>query len=450
MKIPRIVIAGTKSGVGKTSITLGIIFVMIKKGYSVQPFKVGPDYIDPSYLSAISNTNARNLDMWLMGKTDILKSFVRNSSSNISVIEGVMGFYDGAYGSSNFANTYQISNILNAPVILILDASKTARSIAATAFGYKKFQQHSNIVGFILNKLHSKKHESMCKQALRCLNLPVLGSIYKDENLVINSRYLGLVPATEKSISISNIKKISNKISDSLNMAKIIDVAYNSKNLSMKNKDKKDKKKVKIAIALDQAFNFYYYDNLDLLKKSGAVLQYFSPMHDDTPPDCDGIYIGGGFPEVFGNILEQNTQMKNCIKKMAEDETPIYAECGGLMYLSNSISNKNKVYPMTRLLDCEIHMTNKLKLNYTKGIINASSILSNKNMKAKGHEFHYSKVDYVRNDSKFAYKLSLGDGIKNKQDCLICYKTLASYMHIYFNKKHMKNLIRECTQHMKK
>lgn len=452
MKIPRILIAGTKSDIGKTSITLGIILGMLKKGYSVQPFKVGPDYIDPSYLTEISHNPTRNLDVWLMEKNGVLNSFINNSTSNISVIEGVMGFYDGAYGYSDFASTYHISTLLKTPVILILDASKIARSIAAVAFGYTNLKKNSNIVGFILNKIHSKKHEDICKQALKNLNLPILGSIYSDNNLSIDSRYLGLLPVAEKSVSVDKIKKIADQISNFLNIDKIIDIASNSINLEMKSHHTKNKiNKVRIAVALDQSFNFYYRDNLELLERSGATIKYFSPICDSKLPDCDGIYIGGGFPEIFSDALERNTHMRKNIKKFAENDIPIYAECGGLMYLAQSISDTNTKHSMVGLFDAEVTMTNKLKLNYTKGIISSQCLLSNTHIdKIHGHEFHYSEINNIAQDYKFAYELSIGLGIKNKKDGLLSYRVLASYMHIYFNKYHTQNIICECLKHSKK
>ena len=182
MKLPRLVIAGSTSGVGKTSITCGIIFGLKKRGYSIQPFKVGPDYIDPSYLSAISKNETKNLDVWLMGKQELIQSFTRNSKSDISIIEGVMGYYDGFGGKTNLASTHHVATLLNCPVILILDASKTSRSIAATALGFTKFHKNSRIVGIILNKIGSKKHEDLCRSALSGLKIPIVGVIPKNSS----------------------------------------------------------------------------------------------------------------------------------------------------------------------------------------------------------------------------------------------------------------------------
>ncbi|MFB5629732.1 MAG: AAA family ATPase, partial [Nitrosarchaeum sp.] len=202
MKIPRITLAGATSGVGKTSITCAIIYALQKKGFSIQPFKVGPDYIDPSYLSSISNHEAINLDVWLMGQNQLLESFVSNSKYDISVIEGVMGYYDGFSGDSNYASTQHVASITKSPVLLILDASKTARSIAATALGFQKFHRNSRISGIILNKIGSKKHEILCRQALEKTKLPIVGVIYKNSELNFESRHLGLIPAKEKNLKL--------------------------------------------------------------------------------------------------------------------------------------------------------------------------------------------------------------------------------------------------------
>ena len=207
LKVPRLVVAGATSGVGKTSITSAIIFGVKKRGYSVQPFKVGPDYIDPSYLSSISKNDAKNLDVWLMGENELVQSFVKNSASDVSVIEGVMGYYDGFGGKTNFASTHHVASLLKAPTILVLDASKAACSIAATALGFTKFHRNSRIVGIILNKIGSKKHENMCKQALANLKIPILGSIVKNSESM-ESRHLGLIPVKEQKSLQNKIRKV--------------------------------------------------------------------------------------------------------------------------------------------------------------------------------------------------------------------------------------------------
>ena len=431
LKIPRLVVAGITSGVGKTSITSAIIYGIKKRGYRIQPFKVGHDYIDPSYLSAISGKDAKNLDVWLMGESELLHSFVKNSTSDISVIEGVMGYYDGFGGKTNYASTHHVASLLKSPTILILDASKTARSIAATALGFVKFHRNSRIVGIILNKIGSKKHESMCKQALASLKVPILGSILRNSES-LESRHLGLIPVKEQRSLQNKIRKVSREISDSLDIDKIIQICKNVSELPKVQAKKIKKPIATVAVALDSSFNFYYHDNLEALRREGTKLKFFSPVCDKKIPKCDLIYIGGGFPEVLGQSLERNTIMRKLIKKHAEEGIPIYAECGGLMYLTKSISFGKKKYKMVGLFDAETQMTKKMTLNYTEGRITSNCLVSGP-AKFRAHEFHYSKIGNLARDAKLVYDLKIGEGISGKKDALSEYNTLASYCHLYFD-----------------
>jgi len=431
LRIPRLVIAGATSGVGKTSITSAIIYGIKKQGYSVQPFKVGPDYIDPSYLSAISGKDTKNLDVWLMGESELVHSFVKNSTSDISVIEGVMGYYDGFGGKTNYASTHHVASLIKSPTILILDASKAARSIAATALGFTKFHRNSRIVGIILNKIGSKKHENMCKQALANLKVPILGSILKNSES-LDSRHLGLIPVREHRSVQNKIRKVSREISDNLDIDKIIKICKNVPELPTVRSKKIKKSIATVAVALDSSFNFYYHDNLEALRREGARLKFFSPVADKKIPRCDLIYIGGGFPEVLGQSLERNTTMRKLIKKQAEEGMPIYAECGGLMYLTKSIDFGNKKYKMIGLFDTETKMTKKMTLNYTEGRIRSNCLVSGP-AKFRAHEFHYSKIRNLPKDAKLVYDLKIGEGISGKKDGLSEYNTLASYCHLYFD-----------------
>ena len=433
MKIPRIVLAGATSGVGKTSITCSIIYALQKRGFSVQPFKVGPDYIDPSYLSSISKNETYNLDVWLMGQKQVLDSFVSHSNSDVSIIEGVMGYYDGFEGSSSYASTHHVASITKSPVILVLDASKTARSIGATALGFKKFHRTSRIVGIILNKIGSKKHEILCRDALEKTKLPIIGVIPKNPTLNLESRHLGLISTYDNKILKNKLEKTSKIISESLDVDQIIKIIKNPISLPKNIKSNYKKTKVKIAVALDNSFNFYYDDNLNALRREGASLTFFSPIKDKKIPKCDGLYVGGGFPEILGNDLAKNQIMKKSIKKLSEDNFPIYAECGGLMYLTKSITNDKKKFKMVGLFDAETTMTKKMRLNYTKGKLSSKNILSDSLHAFRGHEFHYSQLESVSSDSKFAFNLEIGEGITNHQDGIIQNNTLASYGHLYFD-----------------
>ena len=448
MKIPRLVLAGATSGVGKTSITCSIIYSLQKQGYSIQPFKVGPDYIDPRYLSSISKHDTYNLDVWLMGKNQILNSFISNSKSDISIIEGVMGYYDGFGGDSNHASTHHVASITKSPVLLILDASKTSRSIAATALGFQKFHRNSRIVGIILNKIGSKKHEILCKTALEKTKIPIIGVIPKNPSLNLESRHLGLISTLDNKTQKSQIKEIAKIISKSIDVNKIIEILKNPIDLPKISKSVPKKSKITIAVALDTSFNFYYQDNLEALHREGATLKFFSPVKDKKIPKCDGLYIGGGFPEVLGNSLEKNQIMKKTIKKLSENNLPIYAECGGLMYLTKSIISNNKKYKMIGIFDAETKMTKKMRLNYTKGKIISKNSITEKLHNFQGHEFHYSQLESVSSDSKFAYNLEIGEGIKKHQDGMIEYNTLASYGHLYFDSSnYAQSFVKNCIQY---
>jgi len=431
LKIPRLVVAGATSGVGKTSVTSAIIYGIKKRGHNVQPFKVGPDYIDPSYLSSISMNNAKNLDVWLMGENELVQSFVKNSASDISVIEGVMGYYDGFGGKTNYASTHHVASLLKAPTVLVLDASKVARSIAATALGFTKFHRNTRIVGIILNKIGSKKHEKMCRQALANLKVPILGSILKNSESM-ESRHLGLIPVKEQKSLQNKIRKVSREISDNLDIDKIVQICKSVPQLPKAQPKKLKKPTATVAVALDSSFNFYYHDNLEALRREGARLKFFSPVSDKKIPACDLIYIGGGFPEVLGQSLERNVTMRKMIKKRAEEGTSIYAECGGLMYLTKSISFGKKKYKMVGLFDAETQMTKKMTLNYTEGRIRSNCLVSAP-AKFRAHEFHYSKIRNLPRDAKLVYDLKIGEGIANKKDALSEYNTLASYCHLYFD-----------------
>ena len=448
MKIPRLILAGATSGVGKTSITCSIVHGLQKQGYSVQPFKVGPDYVDPIYLSSISKKNAYNLDVWLMGQNHLLNNFISNSTSNISIIEGVMGYYDGFNGNSNYASTHHVASITKSPVLLVLDASKTARSIAATAIGFKKFHRNSRIDGIILNKIGSNKHEQLCRSALLKTNIPIIGVIPKNNLLSMESRHLGLISTLDKENLKLQIEKISKIITPFLDFKQIFKILKTASSLPKISHLKPKKTKTTIAVALDTSFNFYYESNLEALRREGANLKFFSPVNDKKIPRCDGIYIGGGFPEILGNPLSKNQDMKKVIKKLSENNMPIYAECGGLMYLTKSIVSNNKKYKMVGLFDAETKMTNKMKLNYTRGKITQQTPISKKLTTLKGHEFHYSELNSVSSDSKFVYDLELGEGIKNNQDGMIQNNTLASYGHLYFDSSnYAQTFIENCLKY---
>ena len=342
MRIPGIVIAGTTSGVGKTTISMAIMFGLERRGYKVQPFKIGPDYIDPSYHNMITRRKSRNLDVWLMGRRGLIESYNINSSdADITVLEGVMGLYDGISGKNNFASTAHVSEILDLPVILVVDAKKAARSVAAIAYGFIKFGRNIKISGVILNNLASERHLKYVTDAFESnIKIPIIGNIFNNKKFTYHERHLGLVPGmelnSEEEISIvANTKLVSENI-DYDNLIQILEKHHKTRlhkpNVfkSFSNELDENKSQIihdtstpKILVALDKSFNFYYQDNLDILSKK-AQIEFFSPI-DDTriSHDCAGIILGGGFPEVLADKLEKNSEMRKKVKKLVDDGIPV-------------------------------------------------------------------------------------------------------------------------------
>ncbi len=406
---------------------------------------MGPDYIDPGYLSTVSGNQSHNLDVWLMGEAELVNNFTGNSNSDISVIEGVMGYYDGFSGKSNHASTHHVATLTKSNVILVVDAAKTARSIAATVLGFTKFHKNSRILGIILNKIAGKKHENLCRDALTGLRIPIIGIVPKNPDLSLKSRHLGLIPTVEDNQARLQIIKIAKTISEFLDFDKIIKIAKLVQSLPPPRKIQAKKQSCVIAVALDNSFNFYYPANLEALRREGAKIKFFSPVSDTKFPTCDGIYIGGGFPEVLSEPLSKNHTMKNQIKQSLENDTPLYAECGGLMYLTRSIHDGRNKFPMVGFFDAQTVMTTKMKLNYTKAKITSECIISGTPKNFQGHEFHYSELTEIARDTRFAYDISVGSGIIKNCDGIIQNKALASYGHLYFDSKNFaKTFVSNC------
>ena len=437
-----VVIAGTTSGVGKTTITLAIMHAFKnKKGLIVQPFKIGPDFIDPSYHKVITGRQAPTLDAWLMGNDGILTS-VQNTSedADIAVIEGVMGLFDGMSGKSDFASTAYVAKILNAPIILVVDAAKAARSIAAMISGYLNFDNNLKIMGIILNNVSGPKHAKYLEDAFKgSINVPILGIVKRNPDLKMDERHLGLIPTDELNYSKRNkIIKLASKVSEEVYYEEIISLLRlkKSKPIVTLNRFKlRIPKLVKIGVALDNSFNFYYNENLNILRNLGAEITFFSPIIDNHIPDAiSGLVLGGGFPEVMADKLNSNDSMLKSVKKAAQQEMPIYGECGGLMYLTKSITgykNTKKSFRMVGIIDAKTEMTGRLTLNYTQADMNSGTFGKIKNI--KGHEFHYSKLSELATDTQYVYNMKRGTGIDaGMHDGIFVHNLMASYMHLHF------------------
>ncbi|MBI2125971.1 MAG: cobyrinate a,c-diamide synthase [Thaumarchaeota archaeon] len=458
MEKARVVIAGTHSGVGKTTISIGIMGALRSKGYVVQGFKAGPDFIDPTYHTLVTGRNSRNLDSWILPKREIVRLFCEASEdADIAIVEGVMGLFDGLDGRNESGSTAQLAKLLRCPVIVVIDAFSMSRSAGATALGYKTFDPDLNIAGFILNKVGSDKHAKMCTEAIEsATRLPVVGAVKSDHGITMEERHLGLIPTAERSYFEPVTSRIISSIHSGIDLEKVAEIALNAPPLKEETKQyvRFPKNRSKMWVALDQAFSFYYNDNITLLSSCGVDIEYFSPLVERSlPSDVCGLYLGGGFPEVYAIRLAKNTAILEAIRKASADGMPIYAECGGLMYLTNSITDfDGRKHEMTQVFDAETLMTRRLTLGYTAAEVEKDNILFPRNASVKGHEFHYSKILDVSQDVTYAYSMKRGVGIDGTHDGLIQDNTLASYMHLHFayDRSIAKNLVSETQKYSRR
>ncbi|WP_066498330.1 cobyrinate a,c-diamide synthase [Abyssisolibacter fermentans] len=429
----RIMIAGTASGTGKTTVSLGIMAALNKRGRKVSPFKVGPDYIDPQFHEFVTGNPSHNLDSWMLDENSLKYLFQRNSKE-ISVIEGVMGLYDGFGIKKDNGSSAHVSKLLKAPVILVVDGRGMSSSISAMVLGYKKYDEAVDIKGIIINRLSGKAHYDLLKNCIESdLGIPCLGYLPNKLGISLESRHLGLIPAQE----VAELRKKVDELADLIEkyvdidaleaIASSAEVMESAKNPCEKLKGKM--KGIKIGYACDKAFSFYYDDNLKLLKEMGIELIPFSPINDDDiPQDVDGLYIGGGFPEVFAKELSDNTKFRSNLKKALDNGMLAYAECGGLMYLTKEIKTlDDEVFEMTGYFDARSEMTGRLQ---RFGYVEVDVF----KMRTKAHEFHRSKV-IADSDITTAYDVyKIRNGVINKQwKCgFLKNNTLAGYAHIHF------------------
>jgi cobyrinic acid a,c-diamide synthase len=459
--IPRVLISADRSSSGKTTISLGLMAALVSRGYKVQPFKVALDYIDPSYHTEITGRFCRNLDGYLMDENEILDVYTHacevGDKADIVIIEGVRGLYEGFESLSDLGSTAQIAKILNCPVIFVINARSITRSSAALVNGYKNFDPDVEIAGVILNNIGSCRHAEKAKEAIEFYTgVPVIGIVPRDPSMQISMRHLGLIPALEGrrrfgdgdfEARLHGIEEIINKGIDIDSFLKIASSAKPLKspeNSIFSSAPNAGVSRPKIGIALDEAFNFYYRDNIDLLKLAGAEIVYFSPVKDAVLPEVDGLYIGGGYPELFAADLEANESMRQDIKKASAAGMPIYAECGGLMYLTEKISTgapgkgtyhdasmPESTYSMVGALPGHTIMGQTRVISYNIGTLTKDCPIGKKGNSFKGHEFHHSEIREIPEDAEFAITLSRGTGIKNNKDGLIFGNTLGSYAHLH-------------------
>ena len=445
---PRVIISGTGSGVGKTTISCAVIRGMMERGYVVQPFKAGPDYIDPGYLAAAAGREAVNLDVWLMGRRGVAESLARNCMGMAGVIEGVMGYYDGFDGRGDTASTHQIAVITRTPVILCVDAGGGARSVAATILGFLRFCRNTLIRGVILNRIGSERHARMCQDALAPLGVRVVGAIPR-QKAGFGSRHMGLVPPAEDPRMVRKISEIAGYALDHLDMDGILAIAGEAAPLPERRPPVMPPPAARLGVALDGSFNFYYKENLQRVREAGGEIVFFSPETSGAMPEVGGLYMGGGFPEVRAAALERNRTMMGMVRDAAADGMPIYAECGGLMYLAQYLTHESRRYEMAGVFDVCTEMTGQVTLNYTRGTMGTSPV-SCRAVGFCGHEFHYSQATEVPADAVFAQSLQIGQGITGGQDGIVSHNAMASYGHLYLSGAAARALVERCAKHSRR
>ncbi len=432
--IPAVLIAGTHSGVGKTTVTLGLMAALRRRGLSVQSFKVGPDFIDPSHHTAICGRPSRNLDPFMMGLDGVRRSFSSAlEGADVAVVEGVMGLYDGM-DATEVGSTAQVAKALDIPVLLVLNVHGMSRSAAAMELGFSSYDPNVKIAGTILNRVGSERHLSMLENSLK---RPIFAALPRRKDVEMNSRHLGLEMGFERE---HDLDALASFVEDNADMDRIL--ALGTEPCPALREEAEVERSVKIGVAWDEAFCFYYYENFRELERKGAELVFFSPLRDDLP-EVDGLYIGGGYPELHAAALEA-ASARGQIKKASEDGMPIYGECGGLIYLCREIVFEEASYKMAGALPAATIMTKKLQaLGYVEAEVVGPNPVVKTGEIVRGHEFHYSRVE-CENDARFAYRLHRGKGIMDGRDGLVEHSTLGGYLHAHFYSYPVDRFIESC------
>lgn len=426
--IPRIVVAGTHSGVGKTTVSSGLMAALRAGGIRVAPFKVGPDFIDPSYHTLAAGRPGRNLDPFLCGEDLIVPLFLHGArGADVAVVEGVMGLFDGRSGGGDFASTAHVARLLRAPVLLVVDASAVARSAAAMVRGYASFDPRVRVGGVILNRVGSGAHERMLREAIEPLGIPVLGALRRDGRLSSPERHLGLVPAAERRKEAREaLDLLGEVLGRRLDLGGILRLARSAGPLEGRPWSPEAPEPVsgvRVAVASGAAFSFLYRENLELLRGAGAELLFFDPASDKGLPEgADALYVGGGFPEAYAGELAANGPLKEEVRRFASEGRPVIAECGGLLYLARSLDGER----MCGVLDAEARMTDRLTLGYREARALSGSPLAEAGAEVRGHEFHYSAVEPPAGESP-AWELP-GRG----EEGFVAGGVHASYLHLHW------------------
>jgi cobyrinic acid a,c-diamide synthase len=431
--IPRIVIAGTSSGAGKTTVACGLIGALRARGLAVQGFKVGPDYIDPSHHALASGRPGRNLDAFLSGP-ELMAPLVRHggAGADIAVVEGVMGLFDGASGRGELASTGHVAKLLDAPVLLVVDAAAMARSAAAIVHGYRTFDPDIDVAGVVFNHVGSEHHEALLREAVAPLGIPVLGALRRDERVVTPERHLGLVPAGEREdrarIALDALAEATERYVDLDGVVRLARGAPDTTGPTWSPAATEPAARpVRLAVARGPAFSFHYEENLELLAAAGAELVALDPLRDEAlPADTAGLVLAGGFPEIFGEALAANAPLRAEIAAFAAAGRPVLAECGGLLYLGEELDGR----AMCGVLPTRGRMVGRLTLGYREAVAATATPWLAAGRTVRGHEFHYSQVEPTGPALPAAWSLSARG--TTRTEGVVAGGVQASYLHVHW------------------
>ena len=431
----QILISAANKSAGKTIVSTGICAALHAQGKTIQPFKKGPDYIDPMWLSAAAQRSCYNLDFWTQSEQEIRQLFgAKSEPCDISIIEANKGLYDGLAMDGSNSNA-ALAKLLDSSVVLVLDCRGTIRGIAPLLLGYQQFDPAVKIKGVILNFVGGQRHERKLRQIVETYtDLAILGVMYKDSELLLEERYLGLMPSNEDPQAQQRIQALGQRITEQIDLELLLALASPLPDTQFKQTVASipaNQYPVRIAYAKDRAFGFYYADDLNTFSELGATLIPFDTLSDHQLPAADGVFIGGGFPEKHLDALHANTSLRSDIQRKLTAGMPAYAECGGLMYLCNSIHFKDHNRSMVGLIDADCHMNNSPQgRGYTQFNENPDSIWPEPSSATiHAHEFHYSHLQGLAQDTAFNFTITRGCGIQQQRDGLRIANTLACYAH---------------------
>ena len=430
-----LVIGAVHSGSGKTTVSLGLMAALKRRGLRVAPFKVGPDFIDPGRHREITGAWSRNLDGWMLSRECNRSIFSRNAAgADIAVVEGVMGLFDGYDGESEAGSTAQMAKWLGMPVLLVVSAKSMARSAAAVVHGFETFDPDLSLCGVLFNNAGSLRHLEYLTQAMEgAVSTPCLGGIMRNEDAAIPERHLGLATVEDFGLNENMVSKLADLVEQSLDLDSLIDSLPHISIEPGTASQAHAPKRANIAVARDRAFCFYYADNLDMLEQCGADLRFFSPIEDSRlPENIDGIYLGGGYPELNAFKLSANRSLLEQIKEKSDQGMPIYAECGGFMYLCKTLTDpEGRSHEMAGCFNLHCRMSKRLRsLGYREVVMAEDTILGEKGLAVRGHEFHYSSLD--EHDSPSIYTAIDKSGQTRVVDGFQVGRTLGSYFHMHF------------------